>query len=142
VPPAERVDPSLVRQWWADQRSPFAALLNLTLDEVGDGHAVMRLPYTPALRNEGDGIHGGAIASLCDSAMYVALLSAVGTAAQLVTVHLTVAFLGAATPGTDLLASARAVKTGRTISFGEVTVEAGALTVARATLNYVNVDRR
>jgi uncharacterized protein (TIGR00369 family) len=142
VPLPERVDPGDVRQWWADHRSPFAALLNLTLDEVGDGLAVMRLPYAPAMRNEVGSVHGGAIASLCDSAMYVAMLSALGTAAQLVTVNLTVAFLAAPAPDSDLIASARTVKTGRTISFGEVSVEAGARTVAHATLNYVNADRR
>ena len=142
MPPAERVDPDHVRQWWVERRSPFATLLGLAIDDVGDGKATLRLTYTPALCNEGGAVHGGAIASLCDSAMYVALLSTFGTGARLVTVDLNVSFLAAAPAGLDLVAVARTIKAGRSISFGDVSVAAGARTVAHATLNYVNADRR
>ncbi len=142
MPPAERVDPDLVRRWWGEHRSSFAVLLGFAIDDVGDGSATLRLPYAPQLCNEGGAIHGGAIASLCDSAMYVALISAFGTAAQLVTVDLNVSFLAPAAQGSDLVAFARTIKAGRSISFGDVSVAAGTRTVAHATLNYINVDRR
>src|SRR5881396_3739178 len=48
--------------------SPFARQLRLSLEHLDAGGADLRLPYDDALATFGDTVHGGAIASLIDTA--------------------------------------------------------------------------
>jgi uncharacterized protein (TIGR00369 family) len=100
------------------------------------------MPANPTLVNEEGVVHGGALASLCDIAFYVALLTVFGEDAHVVTVDLSVSFLAAASAERDLVAEARAIKTGRAISYGDVTVRSGERVVAHAVLNYFSRSRR
>jgi uncharacterized protein (TIGR00369 family) len=127
---------------WTAQRAPFAAALGIAIDSLAPGTARLRMPAAAMLLNEGGVVHGGALATLCDVAFYVALLTVFGPETRVVTVDLSVSFLAAAPAGSDVMAEAHAMKTGRTISYGDVTLRAGERVVAHAVLNYLNLNPR
>jgi len=128
-----------VRAHWKSHPPEFAAFLDLRLEELGDGLAVMRLPFRTEIANGAGAVHGGAIASLCDTAFYVAHATVFGWEQTTVTTTLTCNFLAPARAATDLLARATVIKPGKRIVFGEVTVHAAETLVAHATLSYLNV---
>ena len=101
---------------------PFFTLLGLQLEEVTPDCCRMRLPFRPELRTAAEVVHGGAIASLIDSAGVVAVWSNVDPrASRGATANLTVSFLAAA-QAVDLIAEARVIRRGRSVVFVEVIV--------------------
>src|SRR5262249_54301563 len=118
--------------------SPLAGLLGIETVEVAPDRVQVRLPFRPEVTTVGDLVHGGAIAALVD----VAATAAFWTGADLArnprgtTIGFTVNFLAPALV-CDLVAEARVVQRGRSISVGEVTVtDAGGRAVARALVTY------
>ena len=123
---------------WEKERGNFVLLLDLKLEKVERGMAVMRMPFRPEITNLSGGVHGGAIVSLCDTAFYVALASIYGREQDTTTVALQCNFLAPARPPHDLVAEARVLKAGRRVVYGEVNVRSGEKLVAHATLNFLN----
>lgn len=136
------VDLAAVRASWEAARSPYSATLGIVLDVLEPGRATMRMPARDAILNEAGAVHGGAIASLCDTAFHLAHLTLYGTAQPAVTVDLNCTFLNAAVPPHDLVARAHVIKAGRRLAFGEVSVSSNDRVVAHCTLNFMNADRR
>ncbi|HEY9084690.1 MAG TPA: PaaI family thioesterase [Candidatus Tyrphobacter sp.] len=126
-----------VRQW-EKQKSHFVALLDLRLEHVEHGKAVMRMPWRAEISNGTGAIHGGAIVSLCDTAFYIALASIYGRDQDTTTVSLQCNFLAPALPPHDLVAEATVLRAGRRICYGEVQVRSGERLVAHTTLNFLN----
>jgi uncharacterized protein (TIGR00369 family) len=56
---------------------PFASFLGMTYDEVGPGHAVLRLADDPAKHNHIGTLHAGALFALAESASGVAVIAAI-----------------------------------------------------------------
>jgi uncharacterized protein (TIGR00369 family) len=101
---------------------PFSALLGFQIDEVKKDFCRMRLPFRPELRTNADIVHGGAIASLIDTAGVVAVWSDVSPdVTRGATASLTVNYLSGA-ERVDLLAEARVIRRGRSVVFVEVDV--------------------
>ncbi len=101
---------------------PFQALLGLQLDTVRPEFCRIRLPFTSELRTTGDVVHGGAIATLIDSAGVIAAWSdADPSATRGATADLSVSYLLAA-HAVDLIAEARVIRRGRSLVFVEVDV--------------------
>ena len=101
---------------------PFSNLLDLQVETMTADFCRMRLPFHPALRTAGEVVHGGAIASLIDTAGVVAVWSNVDPAATRgATASLTVNYLAAA-QAVDLIAEARVIRRGRSVVFVEVDV--------------------
>ena len=123
---------------WEKEKSHFVALLDLKLERVEHGKAVMRMPYRPEIANGTGAVHGGAIVSLCDTVFYVALASIYGREQDTVTVSLQCNFLAPALPPYDLIAEATVLRAGRRICYGEVQVTSNDKLVAHATLNFLN----
>jgi uncharacterized protein (TIGR00369 family) len=123
---------------WDKEKSHFVELLDVKLDSVSKGRAVMRMPYRPEISNGTGAVHGGAIVSLCDTSFYVALASLYGRQQDTTTVSLQCNFLAPALPPHDLVAEATVLKAGRRIVYGEVLVRSGEKLVAHATLNFLN----
>ena len=99
------------------ERAPFCALLGIRIESAAGGEARVRMPFRLNLLNEGGPqapIHGGAIASLIDTAALTALLTAPGLQ-RTATIGLTVNYLNAGVHS-DLIASARLRKRGRRIA--------------------------
>jgi len=126
-----------VRQW-EKQKSHFVALLDLKLERVEHGKAVMRMPWRAEISNGTGAVHGGAIVSLCDTVFYIALASIYGRDQDTTTVSLQCNFLAPALPPHDLIAEATVLRAGRRICYGEVLVRSGEKLVAHATLNFLN----
>ena len=116
---------------------PFFSLLGLHIEEVQPDFCRMRLPFRPALRTAGEVVHGGAVASLIDSAGVVAVWSNVPSEiTRGATASITVNYLAAA-EGVDLTAEARIVRRGRSVVFVEVDVSSpDGEPVAKGTLVY------
>ena len=132
------IDQERVRRQWDKEKSHFVELLDLKLESVGHGKAVMRMPFRPQISNGTGAVHGGAIVSLCDTCFYVALASVYGRDQDTTTVALQCNFLAPALPPHDLVAEATVLRTGRRIVYGEVLVRSGERLVAHSTLNFLN----
>jgi acyl-CoA thioesterase len=135
------VDLDAVRSHWERNHPEFATLLDLRLEELAPGIAVMRLPFRTEVANGNGAVHGGAITSLADTAFYVAHATVFGWEQATVTTSITCNFLAAARQGADLVARANVIKSGKRLVYGEVSVHAGETLVAHATLSYLNTER-
>jgi uncharacterized protein (TIGR00369 family) len=132
------IDYSSAPHAWEKERGDFVLLLDLKLESVERGRAVMRMPFRQEITNGTGAVHGGAIVSLCDTVFYVALASIYGREQDTTTVSLQCNFLAPARPPNDLVAEARVLKAGRRVVYGEVNVRSGEKIVAHATLNFLN----
>jgi uncharacterized protein (TIGR00369 family) len=103
--------------------SPLVQLLGIELTHIEDGRAELRMPFRPELATMDDVVHGGAIASLIDTAGMAASWSndAEPESFAGATVSLNVSYTGAAR-GKDLTALAIVSKRGRSIVFSDVRV--------------------
>ncbi len=105
---------------------PFWKHVGITVDEESAevGHVRLHMPMRPELGTRfPDVMHGGAISTLIDSAAATCsstLQRAGDEWSGLVTTDLNVSYLNAAQ--SDLVAEARAVRSGRTIAFIQVEV--------------------
>jgi uncharacterized protein (TIGR00369 family) len=117
--------------------SPFAQKLGITVVDVTENGASLELGSDPSLATAGEVVHGGAIATLADTAATVAAWSVADVAGirNGATVSLTVEYVAAAT-GQNLLAHARVNKRGRSLVFCEVDVLADSVLVAKALATY------
>jgi uncharacterized protein (TIGR00369 family) len=122
------------RQVLGDVFAPWVQDLKLTLDriETAPPHgaaadwqpgAVLRMPFSDRLCRNGGIVCGQALMALADTSMVMAILSAAGGYRPMTTVDQTTHFLKAVT-SSDVLADARVVRLGRTMSFGRVTLTA------------------
>ena len=93
---------------------PFAKLLGIQLESVVSGHAVLVLPIREELKQNNAIVHGGAIASLIDSAMAFAIIPLLTENERTTTVDFTIHYLRPLVEGVAK-ASARVVRAGRRI---------------------------
>jgi uncharacterized protein (TIGR00369 family) len=118
--------------------SPLVKHLGIELAKLEPDHAELLLPYRDEVATMGDVVHGGAIASLIDTAgMAAAWADDVEPEALAgATVSLTVDYLAAAR-GQDLLATATVARRGRSLAFTDVRVtDPGGRLVAKGSLVY------
>lgn len=93
---------------------PFAKLLGIEVDSVEPGHAVLSMKLRDDLMRNNGIAHGGAIATLIDSAMAIAIMAQLAEGERTVTVDLTIHYLRPVSEGTAR-ASARVVRAGRRV---------------------------
>ena len=93
---------------------PFARLLGIEVDSVEPGHAVLSMKLRDDLMRNNGIAHGGAIATLIDSAMAIAIMALLEENERTVTVDLTIHYLRPVSEGTAR-ASARVVRAGRRV---------------------------
>ncbi len=98
---------------------PFCRAMNMVLEEVGEGTAVVSMP-----RNErlvGDPVtgvaHGGAVSSLLDTCGGEAVLSHPAGASTTATLNFRIDYMRAATPGQTITARATCYHMTRTVAF-------------------------
>ncbi|GAB5467895.1 MAG: PaaI family thioesterase [Rhodospirillales bacterium] len=90
-------------------------LFGMAVEEIGHGHARLRMAATPKLLRPGGTISGPAQMALADCAAYAALLGAIGPVALAVTTNLTINFLNKPRPA-DLICDCRVIKLGRRLA--------------------------
>jgi len=118
---------------------PYAQLLGIELEKVVPGEAILTLAIRPALSQNHGVVHGGAIASLIDTATAFAILTLLEPEERVTTVDLTISYLR---PGLEgrLRATARVLRQGRRLlnTSAEVTNEGGTL-LATALSTYIKL---
>ena len=92
----------------------FAKLLGIQLESVVAGHAVLALPIREELKQNNAIVHGGAIASLIDSAMAFAIIPLLVEKETTTTVDLTIHYLRPLVEGVAKC-TARVVRAGRRV---------------------------
>jgi len=118
---------------------PFAKLIGIELDQINEGVATLGLEVRNVLMQNNGVVHGGAIASLIDTAAAFAILSVLPSGERVTTVDLTISYLRPLTTGWAR-ATARVVRAGRrliTVS-GEV-LDDGGKPVATALTTYIKI---
>lgn len=83
--------------------------------------ALLRMPFSERLCRNGGVVCGQALMALADTAMVIAILTANRGYRPMTTVDQTTHFMRAVS-SSDVLADARVVRLGRTMSFGRVTL--------------------
>jgi uncharacterized protein (TIGR00369 family) len=93
---------------------PYAKLLGIKLEEVGLGSASLSLTVRKELTQNHGIVHGGAVASLIDSAMAFAIIPMLTPKERVTTVDLTISYLRPVSRG-KMTAIAKVIRAGRRI---------------------------
>jgi uncharacterized protein (TIGR00369 family) len=103
--------------------APLPSELGIKLKAAEIDHAELEMPFKESIVTIADIVHGGAISTLIDTAATAAAWSMpeLPENPRGTTVALTVNFLAAAR-GTDLTASARVIRRGRTLCYIDIEV--------------------
>jgi uncharacterized protein (TIGR00369 family) len=118
--------------------SPYVGHLGIQLIDMQTGVATLRLPFVDSLVTIGTIIHGGAIASLIDTAAMVAAWADGSVSDNLrgTTVSMTVTYLAPA-EHEDIQATARVLQRGRNLVFLDVEVQGvSSKSIARGLVTY------
>lgn len=93
---------------------PFAKLLGIEIESIEPGHAVLSMEIKEELKRNGGIAHGGAIATLIDSAMAMAIVQLLAAGERTTTVDLTIHYMRPLSGG-SARATARVVRAGRRV---------------------------
>lgn len=107
--------------------APFERLLNMSILEASDGRAVLDMPFFVDYAQGGGLMHGGALVSLADTAVVMAIKSLVDPGSHFATIALEAKYL-------------LPVKQGKLTARAEVTAREGRILKGRATI-YDERDR-
>ena len=117
-----RPDPiAQARDWLSDLFAPWVQALRLAPVSVGPDAVVLRLPFDESLCRVGGTLCGQALMSAADTAMVIAISAQLGEFRPMTTVSLTTSFMRPIAQG-DALITARVIKPGRTLTFGEIEI--------------------
>jgi acyl-CoA thioesterase len=93
---------------------PFAKLLGIEVESVEPGLATLSMKMRDDLKRNGGIAHGGAVATLIDSAMAFAIMPLLGENEHSMTVDLTIHYLRPVSDG-SARATARVVRAGKRV---------------------------
>jgi uncharacterized protein (TIGR00369 family) len=120
---------------------PYARFLGLQLGEVRQGEVSIHLDIRDELKQNQGVVHGGAIASLIDTASAFAVLTQIDPAERVTTTDLTIHYLRPAITG-RMVATARIIRGGRRLFVLSVDVHDSADTlIATAVTTYIKIDK-
>jgi len=106
---------------WIDT-APFEDLVGLTLEKVGEGRAVLSMPFTVKLAQGGGFLHGGALTTLADTAVAMAIKSRLPPGTVFATTELKTRFLAPVNSGRVIARAVVRGPEGRNF-FGEAAIE-------------------
>lgn len=119
---------------------PYARLLGIQVAEVGPGTATLTLKVRKELKQNHGVVHGGAVASLIDTATAFAILSLITPKERVTTVDLTISYLRPVTEG-ELSTTAEIVRAGRRLFVVSAAVtDATGRLIATALSTYVKIS--
>ncbi|MFW5642219.1 MAG: PaaI family thioesterase [Roseicyclus sp.] len=98
---------------------PFSRALGMRLDEIGDGVAVISMPWSEALVGEPRTgvIHGGAVSALMDTCGGAAVMSHPEALSATATIDLRIDYMRPARPGDRITARAVCYHVTRSVAF-------------------------
>jgi uncharacterized protein (TIGR00369 family) len=100
------------------KKIPFLSHLKIVTEALGEGTARLSLPIEPHLTNSLGTAHGGVIMSLLDVALCTAARTLHPESIGVITIDMSTSFIDGA-KGRKLLAEARVMRDGRSMSFVE-----------------------
>lgn len=111
---------------------------NFEIDHLDGSGLIMRMPATEQNLRPGGTVSGPAMFKLADVSAYVATLALIGPEALAVTTNCSIDFMRKPEADRDMIARAKVLKLGRTLSVTDVMLfsEGKEDPVARATLTY------
>lgn len=114
---------------------PFPAHLRMKIDRLETGLARIWLPFHEHLTQGLGYIHGGAITSLCDTSVGIALFTLTDEGEKILTIELKINFIAPA--GGDIFSTAKIIHKGRKTAVGEVDVTDGVgVLIAKGLITY------
>ncbi len=102
--------------------SPYYRLLGMEVMEIKEGESKIQMPFKQGLTHPYRIVHGGAIASLADSSVAMALISLVEPKDRITTIEFKINFFAPVSKG-DLEAHAKIIHKGSKTAVGEVEVK-------------------
>ena len=138
----DEIDPEkLERARSAFAAVPYAKFLGLQLGEVRQGEVSIHLDIRDELKQNQGVVHGGAIASLIDTASAFAVLTQIDPAERVTTTDLTIHYLRPAITG-GMVATARIIRGGRRLFVLSVDVHDSAdALIATAVTTYIKINK-
>lgn len=133
-----RADSALLEHTLAHVFSSWVRELDLTLVQARPGEVVLALPVAPKHVHAGGVMSGQTLMAAADTAMVLAVTSQLGAFRPMTTVQMQTSFLRPVAPGASAAkVTARVLRLGRNLVFGEVHIETGAgQLAAHATTTY------
>ena len=115
---------------------PYYQLLGMNITDIREGESRIQMPFGQKLTHPYGMVHGGAIASLADAAVAVALIGMVDEKDRVTTIEFKINFFAPISKG-ELTARAKIIHRGSMTAVGDVEVmnEKGRL-VAKAIATY------
>ncbi|ARE39050.1 Thioesterase family protein [Rhodovulum sp. P5] len=105
------------------EKIPHSRALGMRIDAIGDGVAVISMPYDERLIGDPKSrvIHGGAVSALLDTCGGASVMSHREAPASTATISLRIDYMRAATPGQRLTARAECHHITRSVAFVRAT---------------------
>jgi uncharacterized protein (TIGR00369 family) len=119
----------------AENFAPWVLDLGLVVEEVGERHAVVRLPWSDRLARQGGALSGQAMMAAADTTTVIAISAARGGFVPMTTVQQSTTFQRPVV-NADTRLTARVTKLGRSLAFVEISMSAGGALVAAASTVY------
>jgi uncharacterized protein (TIGR00369 family) len=117
---------------------PYAKFLGLELCEIKSGEVSVCIDVREELKQNQGVVHGGAVASLIDTASAFAILTKLQAEERVTTTDLTIHYLRPITEG-RLLATARIIRAGRRMFVVSVDVDNNGKLAATAVTSYLKL---
>jgi uncharacterized protein (TIGR00369 family) len=124
------------------EQTPFGKLYHFQIVSHGDGECILKVPFAKSIERPGGMVAGPVYFSCVDVAMWLAIMTKLGTEVQTVTTELNSTFLSAAKEQ-DIVGTATVLKLGRSQIFGKAecrTVDGKLLTYH--TISYARIAEK
>ena len=106
----------------AVELAPYYQLLQITLEQIDTGFARFRMPFRRELTQAYGVVHGGAIATLADTAVAFAVMTLIQRGEMVTTAEFKINFFSAVTSG-EMFGEARAVYRGKRLVVADMEVK-------------------
>lgn len=108
----------------AVESAPYYQLLQITLEQIDVGFARFRMPFRKELTQAYGVVHGGALATLADTAVAFAMMTMIQPGEKVTTVEFKINFL-APVAGGDMIGEARVLNKGKRLALADMEVKTG-----------------
>lgn len=102
-------------------RAPFERLLKMEIVDAADGRAILRMPFVSEFAQDAGVMHGGALVSLADTAVVIAVKSLLAPGTHFDTIEIQSKFISPVQRGI-VTAKAQILKPIGPVSYGSATV--------------------